>query len=79
MDGKCKNILSCRMVTTNQVIDDESLKGQYMKKYCNADKEIWMDCKRFTVKETLQFCPDFVLPDSPWTLDEIINKFENDL
>jgi len=35
-------------------------------------------CKRLIAKNTLDFCPDFVLPATPLSVDEIIDKFDEE-
>lgn len=33
---------------------------------------------RYRAKEEIYFCPDFVMPDSKMTMDEIIDKFDEE-
>lgn len=77
-DQICPNINTCRMVSTDQVIPDEKEKERYMNSWCRKSPDIWKECKRFETKKTLGFCPDFVKPDTPLSIDEIIDKFEED-
>lgn len=73
---ECPNIATCRMVTTNIVIEDDQVKNEYIETWCKQGVEIWQDCKRFHTKKELSFCPDFVLPDTELTVEEISEKFD---
>ena len=75
-DNICTNYNSCRMVTTTEVVPDEKVKEAYLDIWCRDDGEKWKDCKRFSTKAKLSFCPDFVIPDTTLSIDEIIDKFE---
>lgn len=74
----CPNINSCRMVTTAEVMPDKKVKEAYMDTWCRDAGEKWGDCKRFITKAKLGFCPDFVVPDTALSIDEIIDKFEDE-
>jgi len=39
---------------------------------------VWLTCTRYITKSQLNFCPDFVLPDTDATPDEIIARFDAD-
>ena len=76
----CPNFNDCKLVQTNQVINnDEPLKSVYINKYCTVEDDVWEDCKRYQTKLQLQFCPDFVLPDSTYTIEEIMDKYDEDI
>ena len=64
------------MVSTDEVVPDFREKETYMDIWCRDVGEKWRDCKRFSTKATLGFCPDFVVPDTSLSIDEIIDKFE---
>lgn len=74
----CSNYSTCKLVTTDDLILSREKKISYMNKYCTAGKNEWETCKRFTTKAALGFCPDFVLPDSDLSLNEIIDKFDSE-
>ncbi|MEE4256427.1 MAG: hypothetical protein V2I47_05275 [Bacteroidales bacterium] len=74
----CPNINSCRMVSTAVVVPDEEEKNAYIKTWCKNTEGKWEECKRFITKASLGFCPDFVMPDTDLSIDEIIDKFEED-
>lgn len=77
MDHKfCSNINTCRMVSTELVVPDETIKEQYINNWCRQTEETWLSCKRFDTKKALGFCPDFVVPDTKLSIDEIVEKFD---
>lgn len=75
-DNLCPNINSCRMVATEIVVPDPAEKEVYLEAWCRKGKDKWSGCKRFDTKKTLGFCPDFVVPDTTLSIDQIIDKFE---
>jgi len=74
----CPNLASCKLVIAENVVPDEVLRNSYINVYCKSNNERWQGCKRLIVKNKLNFCPDFVLPDTTLTIDEIIDKFDNE-
>jgi hypothetical protein len=64
------------MISTTEVVPDPKEKEAYMDTWCRDIEEKWKDCKRFITKAELGFCPDFVVPDTSSSIDEIIDKFE---
>jgi hypothetical protein len=71
----CPNYGGCRLVTTKVVVPDNSKKEKYLHDYCETE-ENWKNCLRYITRKSLWMCPDFVLPDSKMTEDEIIEKYE---
>lgn len=72
----CPNIHSCRMVVTKLVIPDDKAREASMDSWCRKDESVWSTCTRYSTKKHLGFCPDFVTPDTRLSIDEIIDKFE---
>ncbi len=72
----CPNYQICKLVTTKGFSGDEQRRQEYMDEYCIRGKEKWSACKRYITKKALNFCPDFVLPDTTLSPDEIIDKFD---
>ena len=72
----CPNHKICQIIHLDGFVKDEKTKYFYIKNFCEADKDGWIHCKRFQTKKILNFCPDFVLPDSTYTIDEIMDKLE---
>lgn len=75
-DPDCPNMLSCKLVLDTGFIADTSLRERYIKLYCTKGGLRYSTCKRFITKEKIHFCPDFVMPDTIFTVDEIIERFE---
>jgi hypothetical protein len=72
----CDNIKTCRLVATEVVVPDKKIKEQYLDSWCRQDKAVWLNCKRYETKKSLGFCPDFVVPDTQLSVEEIIDKFD---
>jgi len=77
-DNICANINTCRLVTTNLVVPIEKKREEYMEIWCRKDEKVWGKCSRFITKKALSFCPDFVLPETALSIDEIIDKFDEE-
>jgi hypothetical protein len=72
----CPNYATCQLI--NGVVEvSDNQKKSYTNNFCFNPKERWNECKRMVTKRTLGFCPDFVLPDSTLTVDEIMDKFDS--
>ncbi|HSG67811.1 MAG TPA: hypothetical protein VK994_03830 [Bacteroidales bacterium] len=72
----CPNIGTCRLVTTDVVVPDDKNKKMFMDSWCRQPAETWNICKRYITKRELSFCPDFVLPDTELSVEEIIERFD---
>ncbi len=78
IEAVCPNIDICRLVNAEDYKLDSDSRANYLKLFCKTETENWENCNRFIVKEELNFCPDFVLPDSGLTADEVMDKFDED-
>ena len=76
MELNCPNITSCNLVLNIGPSGSKSKQEMYIQKYCNGQNKFWQNCTRYIVKNAINFCPDFVLPDSNMTPDEVIDKFD---
>ena len=77
--GECPNINGCQVLHKEGFVKDEQMKEFYKTVYCCCcSPEGYPQCMRFRTKNTLNFCPDFILPDSDLTLDEIMERLENE-
>jgi hypothetical protein len=72
----CPNYEGCRLVRTAVVEPDDSKREAYIEAYC-LKEETWKKCKRYITRKTLWICPDFILPDSDISEDEILDRCEN--
>ncbi len=77
-DNICVNYQSCRLVQADDYDITTERRAEYLRNYCRAGKEQWFNCTRYITKSQLNFCPDFVLPDTDATPDEIIARFDAD-
>ena len=74
----CPNYCICKLIHEVGFTANETERKNYIHDYCRNDKTRWELCKRLIVKNALNFCPDFVLPDNTLTIDEIIDKFDRE-
>ncbi len=74
----CPNYNICKLVNEFGFTTDEVQRKNYIVEYCQTNDSKWASCKRLITKNTLNFCPDFVLPDTPLSAEEIIDKFDDD-
>ena len=75
MSKLCPNYQGCRLVQTDVVESDASKKAKYISDYCQ-NESTYKKCVRYITKKALWMCPDFVLPDSEMSEDEIIERYE---
>jgi len=75
--GQCPNYIECALVKKQIELSDK-LYRSYINTYCCCIKGSWSGCMRFRAKEKINFCPDFVLPDSEMTIDEVIDRFDRE-
>jgi len=79
MEGPfCPSYDNCQLVFDKTIVKDEERRNAYISKYCKSENEKWETCKRLITKRELNFCPDFVIPDTLLTPDEIIDKFDTE-
>ena len=62
---------------TDVVVPDSEKKEQYLSSFC-MNEETWKKCRRYTIRKALWICPDFVLPDSDLTEDEVVDRYEDE-
>lgn len=74
----CPNYANCQLVFMTGFVRPESLRELYIQNYCTALQENWKQCKRYQTSSILHFCPDFVFPDTVLTLNEIMEKFDEE-
>jgi hypothetical protein len=73
----CPNIDTCRLINKKGISVSRSDLTSYKKRYCNTGG--YIDCKRYQVKMTEGFCPDFVLPGSMEEVEAIIRRFDEEM
>lgn len=78
-DYYCPNYYGCQLLNSNQVTADKKLKNKFYKEFCTDPNKKWKNCKRYITWITLNFCPDFVLPNTLLSPSEIINKYDHQI
>lgn len=78
MGVSCPNIRECKLVVDKGFNVSELKRFIYIDNFCKSGGESWRDCTRFVIKSALNFCPDFILPDTDMTPDEVIDKFDEE-
>ncbi len=48
----------------------------YKKLYCNAKDEYWKECKRLMIYKKTGKWADFIMPNSSYTIEQIIERME---
>jgi hypothetical protein len=76
-EGCCPNYQSCQLVHGKDFLADPEKKNRFMKQYCTGKHDGWLGCNRFIIRNSLNFCPDFVLPDSGLTPAEVLDRFDD--
>lgn len=72
----CPNYIVCKLVN-DPGFDISRIKQEfYIINFCKGKNNEWLSCKRFIVKNKINLCPDFVLPDTELSIDAIIDKFD---
>ncbi len=68
---KCDNIRRC--LITNQIFKGNSqLIDIYRKLYCEAGEAKIESCKRYQVTKLIGYCPSHVLPNTVFSIDNIV-------
>jgi hypothetical protein len=75
-DSYCPNYVGCKIVESKLLAINESSRHFYIQNYCTSVQGSWINCKRLITKNMLNFCPDFVMPDTTLSPIEIVDKFE---
>ena len=75
-DYYCPNYASCKLVNNKSFVTDLTSINHYIDSYCQKADSFWTKCKRYQFKLANNFCPDFVMPDTQLSTEEIINQFD---
>jgi len=70
MNTSCPKTADCKLFNNNLLSKPEYAET-YRSLFCNAGEKRWTQCKRFIVAGKFGKCPDYVLPNSIMTLDEV--------
>ncbi len=77
MDENCPKVAKCRLFN-NQILKRAESAETYRNLYCKAGQPRWSNCKRYMVSEKFGSCPDYILPNSTFSLDEIQNRMRKE-
>lgn len=72
----CPNMNSCQLIVVEDFELSQQKRSYYKEVFCIAGSSAWKACTRYQTKLAINFCPDFVLPDSVLTPDEVIDRFD---
>jgi len=76
--SQCPNRQNCQVFTVEGFVSSTEIKEFYAGIFCDAGEKGWTQCRRYLTKKELNLCPDFVMPDSELTIDEIIDRLEKE-
>jgi hypothetical protein len=76
MGNICPNFGGCRYVKTEVVEPDDARREATIEAYCH-NEENFKTCRRYSIRKALWICPDFVLPYSDISEDEVAERYEN--
>jgi hypothetical protein len=74
----CPNIAGCKLVNDPGLLIEGNNREIYIESYCRGSKPGYTECRRYRIKKEIFFCPDFIMPDSELTLDEILDRIEKE-
>lgn len=63
---------TCKLFSKNLLKRKQS-EEVYKSLYCNTANN-WKNCKRYLVSKEIGTCPDFVMPNSSYAVEDIISK-----
>jgi hypothetical protein len=71
MIGKCPKVLQCE-VLNNDLLKRQATIDKYKKLFCEAGKIKYHLCKRYQLFEKAGKCANFIMPDTKYPVDDII-------
>ncbi len=73
MNRQCSKIGKCNLFSGElEIPEDSRIRYKYF--YCLGEETCWSSCKRFIVKDEIGFCPDFVMPNSLLSSEQIMSR-----
>ena len=75
MEDNCPFYKQCGIF--DKYLNGASNSGIYKNLFCHRGMEGHENCKRYKVYETLGNCPDSILPNSSYSVQEIIENIDN--
>jgi hypothetical protein len=78
MNNQCPKICNCRLFNGKSPVCEDS-KIMYKSHYClGRDNLRWKSCKRFQLVEKVGHCPDYVMPNSLLSFEQIIKRISTE-
>ena len=77
MNNSCPKAEGCKLFNNNLLSKPEYAET-YRSLLCNAGEKRWSQCKRHIVSTKFGKCPDYVLPNSVMTIEEVESKMRKD-
>lgn len=74
MSNLCPKTPKCSLFNDNLLRRKESAET-YKNMYCRKN---YTDCKRYIVSEKVGKCADFVMPNSSYSVDEIVDRMKKE-
>ncbi len=75
MKNQCSKIGKCNLFGGELEIPEDSV-IRYKCFYCLGEESRWSSCKRFMIIDELGYCPDFVMPNSLLSSEQIMNRIQ---
>ena len=73
MTTACPRIPKCPLFNNEIEVGKEKLES-YKNIYCNNGESEFVKCKRYLVRDAVMKCAEFIMPDSPETADDLIER-----
>ncbi len=77
MRKECTLCSQCELFR-GQINLTEDVRIMYKYHYCLSQTSRWKECKRFVFKNLNHICPDFVMPNSLMSIDQIWHKMQKE-
>lgn len=72
----CPKTPKCPLFNDNLLQRKESAET-YKNLYCRSNSK-YMECKRYIVSEKVGRCADFIMPNSSYTVEELIERMKKE-
>lgn len=69
----CPKYQKCPLFN-DQLLQRQSSADAYKNLFCRAGRDKWSECRLYQVSQELGKCPNFVMPNSNATIEEIKEK-----
>ncbi len=73
--GLCPKVAKCPLFN-GTLLKISGADESYKNLYCRAGESKWSTCKRYLTSEKVGKCPDWVLPNSSLSIEQIVQKMK---